>query len=38
MIVSIVNKKVVSGAAPPIVQLEEYRKCRGMTIGIKAPI
>ena len=31
MIASIGEKKVVSGAAPPIVRLEEYRQCRGVT-------
>lgn len=31
MITSIGEKKVVSGATPPIVWLEEYRQCRGMT-------
>ena len=31
MTVSIGEKKRVGGAAPPIVRLEEYRQCRGVT-------
>ena len=33
---SIGEKKVVGGAAPRYKRLEEHRRCRGMTIGIRA--
>jgi len=36
MTMSIGEKKRVSGVATPIVWLEEYHQCRGMTGGIKA--
>jgi len=36
MITSIGENKVVGGAAPPIVRLEECRQCWGVTGGIRA--
>ena len=36
MNISIGEKKVFGGAAPRYKWLEDYRRCRGMTGGIKA--
>jgi len=36
MNISIGEKKVFSGAAPRYKRLEDYRKCRGVTVGIRA--
>jgi len=36
VIISIFKKKRFSGATPPIIWLEEYHHCSGMTSGIRA--
>jgi len=36
MNISIGEKKVFGGAAPCYKRLKDYRRCRGMTVGIRA--